>query len=79
MDSLNEIFDSLEKYEGEEVFDRFRDETFFRYNHDQRVAVLMGWDKLMQEETRPSRQTAAWMARGRELRAVHDLLDRAGR
>jgi hypothetical protein len=78
-ETLGKIFGRLQKYEGDEVFERFRDQEFFRYNHDQRVAILVGWDTLMAKETSPSRQTAKWMSRGRDLRAVHDLLDRAGR
>jgi len=81
MDRLQDIFDSVQKYtpEGEDAFTQFRDGEFFRYGPQDRVAVLMGWDKLMQEETKLTRAHAELVAKKRELDLVHSWLSRAGR
>jgi hypothetical protein len=80
--SLGELFAAADKYDGDDSFDRFKNETFFRYDRDMRSAVLIGFDKMMQgDETlrRPNRETAMWIARKRELDDLHLLLSRAGR
>jgi hypothetical protein len=77
--SLGELFASVEKYDGAEAFDRFKTETFFRYDRDMRTAVLMGWDKMMERETKPTRATAELISQKRELDDLHRLLSRAGR
>jgi hypothetical protein len=78
---LGEIFDSIGKYTGgdDSLFDQFKNQEFFRYGPDYRIAVLSGWDRIMQQETRPNRETAMWIARKRELDDLHQLLSRAGR
>jgi hypothetical protein len=76
---LQEVFDSLQKYAREDVFDSFRDQTFFRYSPEERIIVLTGWDRMMAEETKPSRATAELISKKRELDAMHELLSRAGR
>ncbi|MFY9839102.1 MAG: hypothetical protein WAK55_22025 [Xanthobacteraceae bacterium] len=77
---LQEILDSASKYYwNEDAFSDFRDREFFRYGPDMRVAVLQGWDKLMQEETKPTRETASLISKKRELDAMHQLLSKAGR
>jgi hypothetical protein len=76
---LHEVFDSLQKYVSEDVFDKFKTEEFFRYGPTERIAVLAGWDRLMQEEIKPTRGTAELIAKKRELDHLHSLLSRAGR
>ena len=76
---IKEIFDGLQKYMDDNVFDQFRDAEFFRYGPTERVQVLMGWDRLMEAETKPSRDHAELIAKRRELVAMHQLLERAGR
>lgn len=76
---LHEIFDNLQKYFDDDVFDKFKTEEFFRYGPDMRIAVLTGWDKLMQEEVKPNRATADLIAKKRELDDLHRLLQRGGR
>lgn len=76
---LHEIFDNLQKYSDDNVFDQFRDAEFFRYGPTERVQVLMGWDRLMEAETKPSRDHAELIAKRRELVAMHQLLESAGR
>jgi hypothetical protein len=79
MENLNDVFNSLEKFTDDDVWDRFLQDEFFRYGPDYRIAVMMGFDKLMQQEARPNRTTAMWMNRQRELVAMHQTLERAGR
>jgi hypothetical protein len=76
---IKDIFDGLQKYMDDDVFDRFRDAEFFRYSPDQRIAVLMGWDRLMDQETKLTRDHAELIAKRRELVAMHQLLERGGR
>jgi hypothetical protein len=77
--NLNELFGSLEKYTDDDVWDRFLQDEFFRYPKDYRISVMMGFDKLLQQEARPNRTTAMWFARQRELVAMHKTLERGGR
>jgi hypothetical protein len=79
MDNLNEIFDGIQKYMDDDVWDKFLQEEFFRYPKDYRIAVMTGFDKLMQQEVRPNRTTAMWLNRSRELQAMHRTLESAGR
>jgi hypothetical protein len=76
---LHEVFDSLQKYAREDIFDAFKTKEFFRYSPDMRVAVLSGWDRLMEQETKPSRATAELISKKRELDDLHNLLIRGGR
>jgi hypothetical protein len=57
----------------------FLQDEFFKYNKNERIAVLTGFDKLMQQEVRPNRTTAMWMNRQREAVAMHKMLERGGR
>jgi hypothetical protein len=77
--NLNEIFDTLQRYDSDDVWDKFLQDEFFKYNKNERVAVLTGFDKLLQQEVKPNRQTAMWFNRQRELVAMHKTLERAGR
>jgi hypothetical protein len=78
--TLSEIFNVAQKYAsaGEDAFDSFKEE-FFRYSPEWRVQVLSGYDYLMESQAQPSRETAMWIARKRELDDMHALLSRAGR
>jgi hypothetical protein len=77
--NLNEIFDGLQKYDSDDVWDKFLQDEFFRYPKDYRIAVMMGFDKLLSQEVRPNRTTAMWLNRQRELTAMHQMLERGGR
>jgi hypothetical protein len=77
--NLNEIFDSFQRYESDDIWDKFLQDEFFRYDRPTRVQVLTGFDKLMQQETRPNRTTAMWLNRQREAVAMHKMLERGGR
>jgi hypothetical protein len=76
---LHDIFDSIQKYSDDDVFEKFRDTEFFRYGPTERIAVLMGFDRLMEHETQPNRATAELIAKKRELDDLHLLLSKAGR
>jgi hypothetical protein len=76
---LHEVFDGLQKYMDDDVFDQFRDQEFFRYNKNDRIAVLVGWDRMMEAEVKPTRATAELIAKRRELDFMHELLSKAGR
>jgi hypothetical protein len=76
---LHEVFDGLQKYMDDDVFDSFKTREFFNYNPDMRIAVLSGWDRLMEYETKPSRTTAQLINKKRELDDLHLLLRKAGR
>ena len=76
---IQELLDSVGKYFDGDTFDRFKTEEFFRYPHDYRVQILMGWDRMMQQEIRPTRETASLISKKRELDDLHALLSRAGR
>lgn len=77
--NLNEIFDTLQRYDSDDVWDEFLQDEFFKYNKNDRIAVMSGFQKLMQEEVRPNRTTAMWMNRQRELEAMHRTLEKGGR
>lgn len=77
--NLNEIFDTLQRYDSDDVWDKFLQDEFFKYNKNDRIAVMSGFQKLMQEEVRPNRTTAMWMNRQRELEAMHRTLEKGGR
>jgi hypothetical protein len=76
---LHEIFGGLQKYMDDDVFDSFKEKEFFHYNSDMRIAVLSGWDRLMERETQPTRATAELINKKRELDDLHFLLKKAGR
>jgi hypothetical protein len=76
---LHEIFDGLQKYMDDDVFDSFKEKEFFHYPPDYRVAVLSGFDRLMEAEIKPTRATAELIAKKRELDDLHFLLKKAGR
>jgi hypothetical protein len=76
---LHEIFDGLQKYMDDNVFDAFKSKEFFHYGPDVRIAVLTGWDRLMEHESKPSRATAELISKRRELVDLHELLSRGGR
>jgi hypothetical protein len=77
--NLNELFDGAQKYMDDDVWDKFIQDEFFRYPKDYRVAVMMGFDKLISQEVKPNRQTAMWLNRQRELMAMHRTLEKGGR
>ena len=77
--NLNEIFDTLQRYDSDDVWDKFLQDEFFKYNKNDRIAVMSGFQKLMQEEVRPNRTTAMWMNWQRELEAMHRTLEKGGR
>ena len=77
--NLSEIFDTLQRYDSDDVWDKFLSDEFFRYDQPTRVQILTGFDKLMQQEVRPNRTTAMWLNRQRELTAMHKTLERGGR
>jgi hypothetical protein len=76
---LHEIFDGLQKYMNDDVFDSFKTKEFFHYGPDMRIAVLTGWDRLMEQEIKPTRATAELISKRRELVDLHELLSRGGR
>jgi hypothetical protein len=76
---LHEVFHGLQKYMDDNVFDAFKSKEFFHYGPDMRIAVLSGWDRLMEQETKPTRDTAELISKKRELDDLHKLLERAGR
>jgi hypothetical protein len=76
---IQEIFDSFQKYDSDDVFEKFLSGEFFRYGPAERVAVLTGWDKKMEMEIQPSRATAALIEKKRRLDDMHALLVRGGR
>jgi hypothetical protein len=76
---LHEIFEGLQKYSDDDVFEKFKTEEFFRYGPAERVAVLAGYDRLMEHETKPSRATAELIDRKRQLDDLHFILKKAGR
>jgi hypothetical protein len=76
---LQEIFGNLQRYFNDDVFDSFKTKEFFHYGPDMRIAVLSGWDRLMEQETKPTRDTAELIAKKRELMDLHQLLERGGR
>jgi len=45
----------------------------------QRVAELIEWDKLLEFETKPSRDTADLITRRREISDLDNLLRRVGK
>lgn len=77
--NLNELFDGFQKYMDDDVWDRFLQDEFFRYPPDYRIAVMTGFNKLAQQETRPNRTTAMWLNRAREMEAMHRNLKLGGR
>jgi hypothetical protein len=44
-----------------------------------RAEELMKFGRLMEDQTKPTRETAEWLTAQRELTDIHDLLLRAGR
>jgi hypothetical protein len=78
-DTLHEILGGLQKYADDDVFESFKMNEFFRYGPTERIAVLSGWDKKMEMETKPNRETAELIAKKRELNDLHFLLKKAGR
>jgi hypothetical protein len=77
---IQEVLDAVNKYYWNgEAFDDFKNQTFLRYSPDERAAVLMGWDRMMEQETKPSRATASLISMKRELDDLHSLLCKANR
>jgi hypothetical protein len=62
----------------EEVWNNFR-EAFSRKTPDQRRGDLMAMDKWLDQYDRPTRETADFLSKRRNLLDVHSLLLRANR
>jgi hypothetical protein len=75
-ENLGEFFQEIDTYRG--GWDEYR-QKFLSYPPDNRIIELTAYDRLLDQEYRPNRQTAEYIARRRELGDLHDLLKRAGR
>jgi hypothetical protein len=76
MAPFGDFFHDIETYKG--GWDWYR-EKFLRHSEDQRIIELTAYDKLLEGETAPSRQTAEYIQKRRELGDLHELLKRGGR
>jgi hypothetical protein len=74
-DSLDEFMIELEYYGG---WPAYR-ERFLRQTPDNRVIDLSAFDQLLQLESSPSRATAEYIQKRRELGDLHEMLSRARR
>jgi hypothetical protein len=74
--SLDEFMTELDNYHG--GWEQYRDK-FLRYEPNNRVIELTAFDKLLEQERQPTRQTAEYITKRRELGTIHDLLKPAGR
>lgn len=77
--NLNTIFDSWQRYESDDVWDKFLQDEFFRYDRPTRIQVMSGFDRLLGPELRANHNTAMWLSRRREMENMHLVLDRGGR
>jgi hypothetical protein len=77
--NLNEIFDGIQRYMDDDVWDRFLQDEFFKYPKDYRIAVMDGFNRLFAQEVKPNRTTAMWINRRREMEHMHLTLERGGR
>jgi hypothetical protein len=75
-ENLDEYFSNLDNYHG--GWDAYR-QNFLKESPQVRVGELAAFDKLLAEEYRPTRQTAEYITKRRELGDLHDLLTRAQR
>jgi hypothetical protein len=78
-DTLRELLERTEKYDGPGYWEKYKENYFMKLPADQRVAELAGWDRLLEKEVQPSRETADLITRRREIGALDSLLRRAGR
>jgi hypothetical protein len=75
-ESLSEFFTEIDTYHG--GWDAYR-EKFLRYPEENRIIELTAYDKLLDNESRPTRETAEFITKRRILGDIHNLLKRAGR
>jgi hypothetical protein len=80
-DTLRELLERTEKYSphGENYWEMYKTDHFMKMDPAQRVAELIEWDKLLEFETKPSRDTADLITRRREISDLDNLLRRVGK
>jgi hypothetical protein len=79
--TLSELIDSEVFYaaDPETKFDRFKEE-FAKADERTRIDLLQYWDRLLDNQPiRPSREDAALMQKVREVRGIHQMLQRIGK
>jgi hypothetical protein len=74
--SLDEFFTLIENHYG--GWDEYR-RRFAQCSPDNRVTELVAFDELLERETAPSRTTAEYIQRRRNLGDIDNLLRRARR
>ena len=75
-DSLDEFMTEIDTYHnGWEGYKA----KFFQYPPDNRVIELTAFDALLEQEYAPTRQTAEYIQKRRELGDIHSLLLRGRR
>jgi hypothetical protein len=75
-ESLGEFFQEIETYHG--GWDGYR-QKFLTYPPNNRVIELSAFDQLLGAEHRPTRQTAEYITKRRELGDLDAMLRRAQR
>jgi hypothetical protein len=75
-DDLDQFFTELNNFHG--GYDAYRD-RFVRASAEARAAELIGFDKLIENEHKPTREHAEWVTKRRQLGDLHNLLLRGGR
>jgi hypothetical protein len=75
-ENLAEFFQEIDNYHG--GWDAYK-EKFFSYPKDNRIIELSAYDKLLEQELAPTRQTAEYISKRRILGDIDNLLRRAGR
>jgi hypothetical protein len=77
--SLEEFFEGVERYSDTgDGWSEYK-QRFFQLGKDGRAVELASYDKLFEQESCPSRQTAEYIARRRELADIDFLCRRAGK
>ena len=74
--SLDEFMTEIDNYYG--GWNAYR-EKFLSYPPNNRVIELSAYDKLLEAEHRPTRQTAEYITKRRELGDLDSMLRRVGR
>jgi hypothetical protein len=75
-ESLDEFFTELDNFHG--GWPKYQ-QKFETYSADARIIELKAFDRLFENEHRPSRELGEYLARRRWMGDVHELCLRAGR
>jgi hypothetical protein len=76
--TISECDATVEKY-GLTDFETYIERDFPRFSEAERLAVLMQWDEMLSNETRPTKELADHVSRKRQLDDVHFALKNIGR